>query len=278
VTKAFGIGWDPTQSNKFFDEVWVLSLPSFTWLQIYNGSSPRYGHSCHIVGNRQMITVGGRTSANATETCDFEYMSVAIYDLTEGNSDGWGSVYTADKPPYQVNAQISAAIGGGANGNATKLLPDGGWSSSSVANLFTGTSNQSAPAIISSSTTSSLSNSSASLPLPSPPSSSSPGKNAQRTIIGAIAGGVVGGIGLVSLVFGLTYLASRHSKSRRISSWDTQGQYQMPEMDGEGKHLETVNGETTELPESRHQTCAEIAGNARCELPAGDQLPIEVEG
>src|SRR5277367_2012372 len=100
-----------------------------------------------------MITIGGLDNVNATDYCDWEYMSVGIYDLTEGESVGWGSVFSADKPPYQVNAQIFAVIGGGPNGNATKLLPDGGWSSTLVASLFTGTDNQTAPVPISGSST-----------------------------------------------------------------------------------------------------------------------------
>ena len=41
-----------------FDQIYALSLPSFTWVKIYEGDSPRYGHTCHPVGQRQMVTVG----------------------------------------------------------------------------------------------------------------------------------------------------------------------------------------------------------------------------
>ena len=104
--------------------------------QVFGGNSPRFGHSCHFVGNRQMVTVGGiRNGTNATWQCDWEYRGVAMFDLT---ALGWGSVYDSGKPPYQVASKISAVVGGGLDGGATKLFPDGGWTSTLVAQLFTG--------------------------------------------------------------------------------------------------------------------------------------------
>ncbi|OCL11664.1 hypothetical protein AOQ84DRAFT_386674, partial [Glonium stellatum] len=75
-------GRDPTTSNiTLYDDVYALSLPSFTWTNIYSGASPRWGHTCHVVGQRQMLTVGG--SLNKTyDGCDWEQRGVAIYDLS----------------------------------------------------------------------------------------------------------------------------------------------------------------------------------------------------
>ena len=40
--------------------VYVLSLPSFHWQkQNYNPTYGRCRHSCNLVGNRQMVVVGG---------------------------------------------------------------------------------------------------------------------------------------------------------------------------------------------------------------------------
>ncbi|KAK6077003.1 kelch repeat protein [Seiridium cupressi] len=139
-------GWDPTQ-NQASDEVWVLSVPSFIWIKVYEGSLPRFGHTCHRVGGRQMITIGGTNLTNYPANCDWEWMSVAILDLTEM---AWGSIYDSDKLPYQANHKISTLVGGGSDGAPTKLLPDGGWTSSAVAQLFTGTTNESAPYSLSS--------------------------------------------------------------------------------------------------------------------------------
>ncbi len=133
-----------------------------------------------------MVTVGGINSTDTT-TCDWEWMGVAILDLT---AMAWGSVYDSAKPAYQVSPLISAAIGGGLDGGATKLLPDACWTSIAVANLFTGTSSQTAPFV--------------------PPSNDdTPGSNSGGsggTHTGAIVGGSVGGgVGLLGVVAGLVF-------------------------------------------------------------------------
>jgi hypothetical protein len=255
-----------------------------------------------------MVTVGGLDSINTTDYCDWEFKSVAIYDLTEGELAGWGSVFMADKPPYQVNAQISAVIGGGLDGNATKLLPDGGWSSTLVANLFTGTNNQTAPFVLPDS--SSLS--------PAAPSSN-------RTRKAVIAGAsVVGFAGLCILAFFIR---------RRWRSWfpqqvmdDGQKPFAKPELgvvekglnsigtglsgatevdshvitpvhshvispvspssaqvispiETHNSHIGEHNDDTRlpELPPPIHETHTEAGGNSRSEI-AGKQMPAETGG
>jgi hypothetical protein len=215
-----------------------------------------------------MITIGGLDNVNATDYCDWEYMSVGIYDLTEGESVGWGSVFSADKPPYQVNARIFAVIGGGPNGNATKLLPDGGWSSTLVASLFTGTDNQTAPVPISGSSTKP--------PLPSTVSATS-----NHTNIAVISGGIVGGIAAVVLFTSLALFVRHHLKAARKDKDDGQQQHLKPEMEGLGKpksdsHPPGAETKPTELP-SIYQTISEASGNPRSEL-SGRQIPVEVAG
>lgn len=134
----------------------------------------RFGHTCHIVGNRQMITVGGIASSNTTARCDWEPMGMAILDMTLMS---WGSIFDSKAAPYQVNTMISDVVGGGPDGNATSLLPEGGWTSTGLANLFTGTFNQTQPY--------------------SPPGSQSVrtgSNNARASTLGATVGGVVGGV------------------------------------------------------------------------------------
>lgn len=127
-----------------------------------------------------MITVGGTNLTKYPENCDWEWMGVAVLDLTDV---AWGSVFDHDKAPYQVSPQISAIVGGGLDGGATELLPRSGWTSTLVANLFTGTTNQTAAYS---------------------PSSASGGNDATSSTaksdnakVGAIAGGVVGGFAVV---------------------------------------------------------------------------------
>ena len=97
-------------NNHFLDDVWVLSLPSFTWTQIYQGTSPRYGHTCHVAGNRTLITVGGAANTNySAAPCDWEYKGVGVFDMSDLT---WGSVYDASAGDYAVPGLVTATIGG----------------------------------------------------------------------------------------------------------------------------------------------------------------------
>ncbi|KAL9103417.1 MAG: hypothetical protein Q9163_001519 [Psora crenata] len=118
----------------FYDDIWVLSIPSFTWTKIYQGISPRYGHTCHRVGARTMITVGGASNNRYDELpCDWEVKGVGVFDISKAI---WGSVYDADAPTYTVPAQVTATIGGDGNGGATMLQPVGGFTQEGLARLF----------------------------------------------------------------------------------------------------------------------------------------------
>ncbi|KAI0869708.1 hypothetical protein GGS24DRAFT_511673 [Hypoxylon argillaceum] len=171
-------GWDPIKRVDF-DDIWVLTIPSFTWIKVYEGKLPRWGHTCHVVGQRQMLTVGGTNSTSYPTNCDWEWMGVAVLDLS---TMAWGSIFDRNKPAYQVHPMISDIIGGGPDGGATILRPESGWSSTHIAQLFTGTMDQTASFI--------------------PPDTSdsnsttgnSDGNGAGRANVGAIVGGTVGGV------------------------------------------------------------------------------------
>ena len=110
-------GRDAADPINYFDEVWVLSLPSFTWTLIYSGISPRYAHTCHQVGNRTMLTVGGVAAESQkqaqntaiTPPCDWEVKGVGVYDMSDLI---WGSVFDANAPAYEVPAAVVSTIGG----------------------------------------------------------------------------------------------------------------------------------------------------------------------
>lgn len=203
-----------------------------------------------------MITVGGIGSSNVTGNCDWEYMGVAVLDLT---LMGWGSVFDSNAAPYQVNTMISDVIGGGLNGNATVLLPDGGWTSTGLARLFTGTTNQTEPY--------------------SPPGSLhvTTGSDSTRAArIGAIVGGVVGGVVLLAV---LGFLAWR-IKRKRFSRLDT-----TKEVDGQARvdkpELQSTPAISSLKPAAVHREASEmtseITGTPVVEL-SGRGLISELDG
>lgn len=121
-----------------FDDIYALSLPSFTWTLIYGpGSSPRWGHTCHIVGpgKRQLLTVGGSLN-KTTDYCDWEVRGVAIYDLSAAL---WGTVFIEDAPAYNVTPAIVKAIGGDPLGAATLKAPENGYGNTALAAVMSAT-------------------------------------------------------------------------------------------------------------------------------------------
>ncbi|KAL7270142.1 hypothetical protein RUND412_007159 [Rhizina undulata] len=133
-----GTSISPTRA---FDDVYVLSLPSFQWILLNTTStSRRMGHSCHRASNNVMVVVGGR---------DVDQQNPAVTAFTNGNCDATGLVnlfdlnildwipeFTAGDRPYQVAPQITDVIGGDANGGATVVVPAAGWGSNDLASLF----------------------------------------------------------------------------------------------------------------------------------------------
>ncbi|KAH7390995.1 hypothetical protein DE146DRAFT_151393 [Phaeosphaeria sp. MPI-PUGE-AT-0046c] len=127
-------GWNPTQPNTWYDELYVLSLPTFTWVKMYYAESPRYGHTCHAVG-RQMITTGGHNiRRNVTDYCDWELHGIAVLDMPTMT---WGSVFNATYGEYEVSTDVVNKIGGTPRGGNARQIPEGGWSSAGVGVVMT---------------------------------------------------------------------------------------------------------------------------------------------
>lgn len=186
-------GRDPVL-GVLYDDIYILSLPSFTWQLMYTGKSARFGHTCHLVGNRQMITVGGSLSSNVTTGCDWEEKGVAIIDLS---TKQWGSVFNANAAPYTVTQDTVNAIGGTPQGGATMLAPVGGFSDPKLQTIFFPPKKAATPSGTTGGSTAS--------------SSSLPEKKASG---GAIAGGVIAGLAGLGLIVGLVFFLVRRHRQR----------------------------------------------------------------
>lgn len=115
-------GWDLTKPNTWFDEIYVLSIPSFTWVKMYHAESSLYGHTCHVVG-RQMLTTGGKNiRRNDTNYCDWEQQGIAVLDLPTMT---WGSIFNATLGQYEVSTEVVEKIGGTPQGGNSRSRPEG---------------------------------------------------------------------------------------------------------------------------------------------------------
>lgn len=127
----------------FYDDVWVLSLPSFTWTKISEGtkSHARAGHKCFLPYPDQMMVVGGYTSLAGTELTCLEDGPIVLFNITSGQ---WLKKYDPDVfSEYAVPEQVHAAIGGGSK-KATATAPaPSGWATPALGDVFATTYNAS---------------------------------------------------------------------------------------------------------------------------------------
>jgi hypothetical protein len=228
AAKLYG-GIDPTLHHDGYDDVYVLSIPSFTWTPIYTeGASPRWGHDCHVAGNRQMITVGGNISN--TGICDWEAKGVAVLDMSNVT---WGSVFLSNLSAYEVPQKVLSVTGGNNTGGATVKEPAKGWTDPGLKAVFAMTRDKTKTA-------------------------TTPAAGKKASIAGPVAGGVVGGVVVLALVAGLLFFLRRrrnkknspnelHSDSLRVEDRGATGERESKK---DGYHeLQAVNErDPVELP------------------------------
>ena len=128
----------PAGQQVQYDDMWILTIPSFTWIKVdQSGQStppPRAGHTCNI-WDSQMIVVGGYVG---NISCD---VGVYVFDaselkwqnsftplngsnaLNQQSSQSQNSSGLSGSFGYQVPAAVQSIIGGQATGGATVTAP-----------------------------------------------------------------------------------------------------------------------------------------------------------
>ncbi|KAM0284700.1 hypothetical protein ACHAQH_001855 [Verticillium albo-atrum] len=137
-------GVDP--SEDFSDEVWVLSLPSFTWTRVTEmrldfartgHSFARAGHKCFKPYPDQMLTFGGTTQlTGVTPACLRNDSVIQAYNLSSAE---WMDSYDPrEYADYTVPSAVLNVIGGDPTGSATATTPaaSGGWVDDELADVF----------------------------------------------------------------------------------------------------------------------------------------------
>ncbi|MCJ1437713.1 hypothetical protein MMC27_007100 [Xylographa pallens] len=130
----------PAGQQVQYDDVWILTIPAFTWIKADTSgqSTPgaRAGHTCNA-WDAQMVVVGGYVGQN--QSCD--YPGIYVFDaselkwvnqfttLTGGDtedqqeSQSKNSTGLTGSYGYQVPAAVQVVIGGQATGGATVTAP-----------------------------------------------------------------------------------------------------------------------------------------------------------
>ena len=114
----FGGGHSARLTN--MTEIYILSLPGFRWFRSpASAIEPRSLHTCHVVGNRQMLSIGGLESTydyddslnNKTqwEKKDNFPQGLGIFDMTELK---WSDRYDATAAAYDSPELVKSWYGG----------------------------------------------------------------------------------------------------------------------------------------------------------------------
>ncbi|KAH6855347.1 hypothetical protein B0I37DRAFT_300406 [Chaetomium sp. MPI-CAGE-AT-0009] len=186
--------------DKFsYNDAFVLSLPGFVWTKLPDSEvGGRCSHRCVSVGNRQVLSIGGMD--RGWEEPDPAPQGLLLFDMTEMK---WKDSYDATAAAYERPTVIQNWYN---NGSFDAVE----WSSDVVRNMFA-----------SKSTTDPGSTSSSS---PSP-SSTGAGSESEpsSTPVGAIAGGVVGGVAGIAIIAGIVWLIMRRRGKTDPSPGDGPG-------------------------------------------------------
>ncbi|KAH8730743.1 hypothetical protein GQ44DRAFT_605739 [Phaeosphaeriaceae sp. PMI808] len=251
-------------SGDGYDDVLILTLPSFTWTNVWpNGQSPRWGHNCHVAGKRQMISVGGNLTGN--KGCDWELKGVAVWDMVAST---WGSIFTYNWTDYQVPVKVLGVTGGTVNGKATIKTPATGWTDPGLKKVFE------TPRKGTEKNSTGNNPTGVNLTTPAPP---------KKNNTAVIAGGAVAGIAGLALIATATFLLRRR---RQIK----QAPHELPNNPssahtelGTGKlrsELQAVNeNHPAELPGPEMRVEADaVTSTTRAELPGTNTAPGGVHG
>ncbi|KIX09321.1 uncharacterized protein Z518_00400 [Rhinocladiella mackenziei CBS 650.93] len=170
--------------------VYALSLPAFQWFKSPSTTTVRRAcHTCSVIGNRQMVSIGGRLPSSLQDLGveqDPWPNGIGVFDMTEF---AWVDHYDAAAEVYDSPDLVKQYY--------ASSYQEPAWSDPTLASIFAYT--------VTSSTNSTSSGGSS-----SSDSSGSDSDSSDNT--GAIVGGVVGGVALIVILLGVWYWLRRRRR------------------------------------------------------------------
>ncbi|KAI4954308.1 hypothetical protein J4E91_002020 [Alternaria rosae] len=194
-----------------YDDVYILSLPSFTWIKVFSSDDvpSQVGHggcSANVVNHAQMLVIGGWFPLY--DKCDApegQGQHNMVLGYNGGDSKLWDK-FSPQLHEYVVPSPIIAAVGGGPTGGATKTSP-ATWGHPDLATYYT-----LKPTFTARSATRSL---------PLATESASAGSS-KKSNVAAIAGGTVGGlVALIAILCLILFCLHRRKKSLKKKEGET---------------------------------------------------------
>ncbi|RWA14358.1 hypothetical protein EKO27_g719 [Xylaria grammica] len=142
-------GWDQL-NRRAFNDVYVLSVPSFRWIKIEDSDNPdligtdkpgRNRHKCDMWNETSMIVSGGQITLGEWETfllidmCKPEYPPIKVLDTSTYQ---WQTEFNPSLT-YSVPGVVTDVIGGDSLGGASLTEPELGWETEDLADIFSQT-------------------------------------------------------------------------------------------------------------------------------------------
>ncbi|KAI9838189.1 MAG: hypothetical protein M1837_002618 [Sclerophora amabilis] len=148
-TQIYLYGGFDNNGNNAFDDVYILSVPSFRWIKAEGIDNPtaraspsvgRWAARCEMWGERQMFVIGGNVFRGTEDVtveagCDSMATTIRLFDTA---SLTWLEKHNASarSQPYQVPKIVYDVIGGGPKGGATLKEPEAGWPDPALKRIF----------------------------------------------------------------------------------------------------------------------------------------------
>lgn len=267
---------DENWNAEEYRDIYILSLPAFSWIRAQQPSEiRRRALTCQVIGNRQMLLIGGSFFANSNKArVDPWPNGMAIFDMTnltwtDGNYDSTAGNYSRAAIVQDLYQKDDAA-------------PT--WSDPALATVF--------PFRQALTTQANGTNTTVSHPTGNPTATNAPtpeptSKSSSHTNhVGAIAGGVIGGLAAIGLVIvGVYFYRRRGKRSAERSQADKM------EQPSEAWHTQAADNKDYENPKSAvpselygtHSTAAEMPEGERSflrekEAVVGRRSLYEMEG
>lgn len=250
-------GWDQLR-GRAFNDVYVLSVPSFRWIKVDDSNNPdlqgpdqpgRNRHKCDIWNETSLIVTGGEITSGVgnfmslTERCNQTYPPVKVLDTS---TYVWRTEFQPDLE-YSVPGIVTDVIGGTSSGGARLRSPSSGWDSDDLACIFSHTVARDSAYLPSAP-------SDRNSPAPSAPSEQQ--SSVDDSLRGSLIAGIV--VGIVAAVASIVVVALwywQRWKRQSVAAKETPGtvtqspheDWHKPELDGIQRHELGVENRVYEL-------------------------------
>ncbi|KAI0974876.1 hypothetical protein F4678DRAFT_421123 [Xylaria arbuscula] len=104
TSEIYLYGGADSTTNTTYDDIYVLSLPGFAWFKLSPTQEfPRWGHSCAVGGNSQMLVIGGQSILPDGDQSLYDPdpwpQGIGVFDLQKLD---WSDSYQPNSTIYQT--------------------------------------------------------------------------------------------------------------------------------------------------------------------------------